>query len=186
MTTVYFIRHAEPNYHNHNDISRELTEKGLQDSKELVKLFSATQIDQFYSSPYKRAIDTISFLAESRRQMIQLDDNFRERKISDEWIEDFNGFTQKQWADFSYHLPHGESLAEVQQRNIQSLHAILSRHPEQTIVIGTHGTALATIIHYYKPDFLFDDFQRIKHRFPFIIRCEFDETALQSMIEIPL
>lgn len=28
MTTVYFVRHAEPDYSNHDDISRELTPKG--------------------------------------------------------------------------------------------------------------------------------------------------------------
>ena len=29
MTTVYFVRHAEPNYDNHDDMSRELSKKGL-------------------------------------------------------------------------------------------------------------------------------------------------------------
>lgn len=29
MTTIYFVRHAEPNYTNHDDILRELSEKGL-------------------------------------------------------------------------------------------------------------------------------------------------------------
>ena len=27
MATVYFVRHAEPNYKNHNDELRELTQK---------------------------------------------------------------------------------------------------------------------------------------------------------------
>lgn len=33
MTNVYFVRHAQPNYENHDDLPRELTEKGLQDRK---------------------------------------------------------------------------------------------------------------------------------------------------------
>ena len=33
MTIVYFVRHAESNYNNHDDLLRELTEKGLKDSK---------------------------------------------------------------------------------------------------------------------------------------------------------
>ena len=28
MTTIYFVRHAEPNYMNHDDMLRELTKKG--------------------------------------------------------------------------------------------------------------------------------------------------------------
>ena len=65
MTTVYFIRHAEPNYDNHDDVLRELSPKGLQSSKELVNFFAGTQIDAFYSSPYLRAVDTIKPLADS-------------------------------------------------------------------------------------------------------------------------
>ena len=38
MTIVYFIRHAKPDYNNHDDMSRELSNKGLKYRK-LVKLF---------------------------------------------------------------------------------------------------------------------------------------------------
>lgn len=31
MTTVYFVRHAEPDLSNHNDLSRQLSKKGLAD-----------------------------------------------------------------------------------------------------------------------------------------------------------
>ena len=31
ITTVYFVRHAEPNYNNHDDRLRELSEKGMED-----------------------------------------------------------------------------------------------------------------------------------------------------------
>ena len=37
MTTVYFVRHAQPNYENHDDLTRELTEKGLQDRMKIVE-----------------------------------------------------------------------------------------------------------------------------------------------------
>ena len=38
MTNVYFVRHAQPNYENHDDPTRELTEKGLQDRKLVTEL----------------------------------------------------------------------------------------------------------------------------------------------------
>lgn len=38
MTNVYFVRHAHPNYENHDDLTRELTEKGLQDRKLVTEL----------------------------------------------------------------------------------------------------------------------------------------------------
>ena len=184
MTTVYFVRHAEPNYDNHDDVSRELSPKGLQSSKYLVNSFATIQIDAFCSSLYLRAMDTIKPLADSRGQIIHLIPDFRERKITDHWIEDFTGFTEKQWADFHYHLPGGESLSMVQERNIRALEDLLQAHPDQTILIGTHGTALSTIINYYKPDFQLADFHRIKHIFPWIVQFEFQGSTCSSIDEI--
>ncbi len=184
MTTIYFVRHAEPNLDNHDDVSRGLSKKGLQDSKELVKVFEAISIDAFYSSPYRRAIDTISPLAEFRQKEITLIDDLRERKIADSWIEDFSGFSQKQWHDFSYKLEGGESLQEVQGRNITDLEKLLRQHPNQTLVIGTHGTALSTILNYYDSKFDLEAFNRIKHVFPWIVKIQFESLRAREIIEI--
>ena len=35
--------------------------------------------------------------------------------------EDFDGFCRRQWADFSYCLSEGESLGQVQRRNVDAL-----------------------------------------------------------------
>lgn len=173
-TDVYFIRHAEPNYENHNDEKRELTKRGLQSSEDLVEVFAPISIDSFYSSPYKRAMDTIAPLATSKQKKIVLVDDFRERKLSDKWVEDFMGIVKKQWNDFTFKLPNGESLKEVQDRNVSSLHDIVHNSKDKTIVVGTHGTALSTIIHYYVPSFGLERFIQYKNEFPWIVRFEFE------------
>ena len=66
MTTVYFIRHAEPNYDNHNDLLRELSSKGLEDRKLVTAFLADKNIDVILSSPYKRAIDTVRDFAEKK------------------------------------------------------------------------------------------------------------------------
>lgn len=53
MTTIYFVRHAEPNYNNHDEILRELSEKGLKDRELVTDFFIDKQIDIVLSSPYK-------------------------------------------------------------------------------------------------------------------------------------
>ena len=45
MTKVYFIRHAEPDYSNHDDLLRPLTEKGMQDRKIVTEYLSNKKID---------------------------------------------------------------------------------------------------------------------------------------------
>ena len=68
MTTIYFVRHAEPNYTNHDDILRELSEKGLKDRELVTDFFTDKQIDIVLSSPYKRAVDTVLDFAEKKRK----------------------------------------------------------------------------------------------------------------------
>ncbi len=92
MTTVYFVRHAEPNYDNHDDMSRELSNRGLQDRKLVTEFLLDKQIDVVLSSPFKRAIDTIADFAELTDLEIQIIEDFRERKVDSEWIDDFNAF----------------------------------------------------------------------------------------------
>ncbi len=65
MTTVYFVRHAAPNLHNHDDLTRELTEQGLQDRKQVTAFLRDKGIDVIFSSPYKRAVDTIKEFADA-------------------------------------------------------------------------------------------------------------------------
>jgi len=44
------------------------------------------------------------------------------------------------------------------------------------IAIGTHGTALSTIINYFENRFDYDEFQRIKNIMPFIACIEFENS----------
>ena len=124
MTTIYFIRHAEPNYANHDDKTRGLSAKGLEDRKLVSEYLKDKNVDAILSSPYKRAIDTVKHFADSSHHTIEIINDFRERKVDSIWIEDFNTFCKRQWSDFSYKLSDGESLLEVQEMNIRALKII--------------------------------------------------------------
>lgn len=100
MTNIYFIRHAEPNFGNHDDRSRELTEKGLRDRETVTGYLQDKEIHAVLSSPYRRAIDTVKHFADLQGMEIELIEDFRERRVDSVWIEDFNAFAKRQWADF--------------------------------------------------------------------------------------
>lgn len=173
MTTVYFVRHAEPNYENHDDLLRELSNKGLEDRGLVTNFLLNKSIDLVLSSPYKRAVDTIKEFAEVKGLSITTVYDFRERKIDNVWIEDFTSFCKAQWEDFDYKLSDGETLAEVQRRNIAALKHVLSEYKDKNIVIGSHGTALSTIINYYDKSFGYAEFQKIRGLMPWIVRFTF-------------
>lgn len=174
-TVVYFVRHAEPNDHNHDDMTRELSPKGMRDRRLVTAFLDDKHVDIICSSPYRRAIDTISDFAARSGLEIEVVEDFRERKIEDGWIDDFTGFCKAQWADFSYKLTNGESLGEVQRRNIAALQNALNQYEGKTIVVGSHGTALSTIIHYYDPTFGYEEFEKIRALMPWIVRFVFED-----------
>ena len=174
MTTIYFVRHAEPNYKNQDDATRELTTKGLEDRKLVTKFLNDKNINVILSSPYKRSIDTIKDFADNKGLKIRIIEDFKERRITSEWIDDFNSFSKKQWEDFNYKFLDGESLSEVQMRNINALRKVLKEYSGQNIVIGTHGTALSTIINYFDESFDYTKFEEIKSLMPWIVKFTFD------------
>ncbi len=186
MTTIYFVRHAKPDYQNHNDRLRELTEKGLEDSRSVTAFLSDKKIDLILSSPYRRAIDTIKNFADKNEMPILIVDDFRERKVDTAWVDDFESFCKSQWEDFNFKLPGGESLKEVQSRNIRALKKILQKYKGKNIVIGTHGTSLSTIIHYFNPAFGYENFQEIRNFMPWILQFDFFANDFISMREYRL
>ncbi len=181
MTKIYFVRHAQPNFSHKEDKTRPLTEEGMKDSKVVTEFLKDKEIDVFYCSPYKRSMDTISEAAAVFRKVILTDERLREREKG----LDGNsyGMFQKRWADHEYHEEGGESIAMVQKRNVEALLEILRTNEGKNIVIGTHGTALSTILNYYDKNFGCDDFLRIIDFMPYIIELDFEGEILVSKIE---
>ena len=175
MTRVYFVRHAEPNYDNHDDMLRELSPRGMEDRKLVTEYLADKHIDVVLSSPFKRAYDTVAHFAQTYGYQIRVIDDFRERRIDNCWIEDFTGFAKRQWSDFSYKLSDGECLKEVRDRNVAALKKVLSEYPGKNIVIGSHGTALSTVINYYDSSYGFEDFEKIRRVMPLIAEFVFGD-----------
>jgi 2,3-bisphosphoglycerate-dependent phosphoglycerate mutase len=172
MTSIYFVRHAQPNHDWDDDRTRPLSNEGLEDSVKVKEFLGNIKIDYYMSSPYKRSLDTIKESAIECNFDIITDERFREREKG----LDGNNFEmfQKRWDDFDFHEVGGESLNMVQKRNIEAISKVLMAHKDKNIVIGTHGTALSTIINYYEPAYDCNDFLNIIDYMPYIIRLDFD------------
>lgn len=184
MTQIYFVRHAEPNYANHDDLTRELSPKGLQDRHAVTAFLRDKGVSAVLSSPYRRALDTVRPFAEEAGLPIIHVRDFRERRITDGWIDDFNAFARRQWADFDYALPGGESLRQVQRRCVAALERVLEEYAGECVVIGGHGTAISTVLNYYRPAFGYEAFEQIRHVMPWIVRLDFDGMQLTEMESI--
>lgn len=181
MTRVYFVRHAQPDHGWRDDRTRPLTEDGQRDSQVVTEFFSDKKIDALYCSPYKRSLDTISGAAALLGIDIIADERLREREKGSGG--NIHGMFEKRWSDHDFHEENGESLNMVQERNIAALTDILNASKDKSIVIGTHGTALSTILNYYNPSFALKDFLRIIDWMPYIIELDFEDERLVSKTE---
>lgn len=176
MTTVYFVRHAEADNTNRDGRNRPLTEKGWKDRELVTEYLKDKKIDIIISSPFKRAVDTVAHFAESRHLTVHTVEGFRERKSDSDWQRDTDYYPlmKRQWQDFQYTLSDGENLDQVQRRNVDALQKVISEHNGKNIVIGTHGMALSTIIHYYDDTYGFDDYMDMLYKLPWIAKFIFD------------
>lgn len=181
MTRVYFVRHAQPVHSHADDRTRPLTEEGIADTSVVLETLKDKRIDAFYCSPYKRSMDTIRSTAEYYGMEISTDERLRERENGENG--NISGMFQKRWADHAYHEDGGESIGMVQTRNIEALREILAANEGRNIVIGTHGTALSSVMNYYRPEFGCDDFLRIIDWMPYIVELDFEGQELISITE---
>lgn len=180
MIKVFFVRHAQPEHAWENDRTRPLTKEGKQDSLAVKHFLMDKNIDSFYCSPYKRSIDTLVESAEYFKKEIHTDERLREREKGAGGNN--QGMFQKRWENHHYHEDGGESIAMVQERNIAALMEILKENKkiieDTVIVIGTHGTALSSILNYYDSSYNCDSFLRMIDWMPYIIELDFESGAL--------
>ncbi|WP_164508051.1 histidine phosphatase family protein [Lapidilactobacillus wuchangensis] len=181
MTTkIYFVRHAESDPNWHDGPTRPLTAAGLADTKHVKAFFQ--KLPQAptvcYCSPYPRSIATIQSTADFLKLPINLDPRLRERVNGS--AEFSPQVYQRRWQEPAWHEAGGESIAMVQQRNLAAVTDILQANPNQAIIVGTHGTALSTILNYYQPDFGYEDFMHLINWLPAIFEFDYqDQTLLQ-------
>lgn len=181
MTKVYFVRHAQPDWRGSSDRERGLTAGGQADAGVVLDFLRDQPVDAFYCSPYRRSLDTIRESAAHFGLPIRTDERLREREVAPGG--NVRELFRKRWKDFDWHEPGGESLRSVQERNIAALMEILTANRDKTVVIGTHGTALSTILHYYDPDYNCDSFLRIIDWMPFVVELDFEGTRFLRKAE---
>jgi len=184
LTYIYFIRHAESDYSVKDSKARPLTEQGVKDAQELAARFADIPVAEIYSSPYKRAVDTMTPIADTKGMSTTIVDDLRERESDSVQTISTPELIRKQWNDFTYTLSDGENYKSVQERNIKALQTIIGDNKNKTILIGTHGIALCTIIHYFRPSIDEVELAYILKKMPYLLLMKFSDGEFQSMEEV--
>ncbi|MGY0694224.1 histidine phosphatase family protein [Virgibacillus sp. FSP13] len=180
-TNLYLVRHAHSTY-TPDELGRPLSDRGFADALTVTKLLKAEKVDNVYSSPYKRAIQTVEGIAKYIGKEIKIENNFRERMLSEKPVVDFMAAITRVWEDFDYYWKGGESNRVAQNRGVQAAIKILDQRVGENIVIGTHGNLMVLIINYFDNKYGFDFWKGLG--MPDIYRLSFDGKRLVGVKRI--
>jgi len=148
MTVIYFVRHAHSHY-TADEYNRPLSNKGVEDRDRVTRLFEHKNIHTIYSSPYKRAIQTVEGIAQERKLQIKTIDSLKERILSNGKLLDFDDAIHQVWSRPNFAFQGGESNDAAKERAITTLQKIILTHPNDNIVIGTHGNIMVLMMQYF-------------------------------------
>lgn len=158
MTRIIFVRHGqtkwnlELKYQGHSDI--ELTETGLRQAELVAARLACEPVQAVYASDLGRALKTAEVIANVHNVSVKTIPALREYYFG-EW----EGLTHKQisarwpdiYAEFFKHpdeirVPGGETFGELKQRAQSAIETLVANHPDQTVVVVSHGGTIRTIV----------------------------------------
>jgi probable phosphoglycerate mutase len=157
MTELILIRHGETDWNRelrfqgHVDVS--LNAIGLEQARRIAARMSGQKADALYASDLLRAQQTATPIAAQldlpsrtevglREQSFGRVDGMRVDDIKEQLPEAWEG-----WLRFEedYAMPEGESTRQFHGRVMDAVQRVVAAHPEQTVVVVTHGGVLDMI-----------------------------------------
>lgn len=157
MTSFVLVRHGAHDWLGRGIAGRmpgvSLNEKGRTQAHQLVERLSQRAIAAIYSSPIERARQTAAPLAQARGLAVAIDDAFSEI--------DFGEWTGRTFAELEADHDHwrawcerksvaaapgGEAFTAVQRRVLDGLERLRRRHPEEAVVVFSHGDIIKAAV----------------------------------------
>jgi 2,3-bisphosphoglycerate-dependent phosphoglycerate mutase len=182
VTNVLLVRHAapvapSPGASPEVDNERSLTEEGSAAAVALAHRLRAMPIAAVYSSPYRRAIQTIEPLAAALDLEVIPRGDLAERWLADRILDDdqWLGAYRRTWADLDFCPPGGESRRDTQDRALTVLEDLRQRHEGEVVVASTHGGFIGCLLRALNDDLSLEDVLRMP--MPAIFSLEHREVA---------
>lgn len=179
MTTLYLVRHAHASWQLSEE--RPLSLQGLVQAQQVARTLANVQATAIYSSPARRAIQTIEPLADDLEIEPTLDDDLRERVLSPGRIDDFENAVRATWSNFNFAFPGGETNEAAKLRAVAVLRRIARAQREGPVVVATHGNLLALALAAVDSSIGFEFWRALT--FPDIFRLDLKEPLERSSFE---
>ena len=148
MTEILLVRHAMAGQWELPNAERPLSEQGRKDAGMLSSKLAKSGIHAIYSSPFKRALETVEPLARETGIKIQIRADLRESEKNEE-------------------------LPEVRKRMVAALCEIVGENKNKTVVVCTHGGTTWGLINHFDSAFDYEQYKQIGT--PDVRRFVYDE-----------
>jgi 2,3-bisphosphoglycerate-dependent phosphoglycerate mutase len=163
-TVIYLLRHAQnaPDT-NVAEALWPLSKDGIMQAERIVPTLLSLRIGYICSSPFKRALDTVAPFAEQAGLQVQIAQDLRERKLKEDFVEDFLEVLRQTWLDFEFALPNCESSRDCQDRIRGCIDGLVAEHSGENVLVSSHGNAIGLFLNALDSTFGFDEWSRLRN-----------------------
>jgi 2,3-bisphosphoglycerate-dependent phosphoglycerate mutase len=148
---LLLVRHASsvpPAADGPDEPERPLSPLGVQQAEDLVETLLAYEPDRVISSPYCRAVRTVSPTAAALGLQVETRDALREWSSGIGATSDWQKHYRACWEDPDWAMPGGESHRALQLRAVAALEQLAAEARGTSVtVVGSHGTWIACALH---------------------------------------
>jgi len=132
-----------------------LSPEGRSLAEALGSSLAAVPLNAVYTSPHRRCVETATAVAKGRRLRPRVNRSFVEADYG-KWLGRplKSLYRLKAWQELMltpsrFRFPDGETLQEVQDRAVNGIESLASKHADGAIAISTHGDVVKVILAYY-------------------------------------
>jgi 2,3-bisphosphoglycerate-dependent phosphoglycerate mutase len=154
MTELILIRHGETEWNRelrfqgHVDVGLNAT--GLEQARRLAQRLAAEPAHRIYASDLLRAQQTAQPLGQALGLQTFTDASLREQsfgQVDGMRVDDIKAQHPQAWEGWlrfeeDYCMPEGETTRQFHARVMDAVHRLVAGHPDETLVVVTHGGVL--------------------------------------------
>lgn len=159
MTTFLLIRHCSA---TGQEPSAPLTPAGESQAIKLAETLKEFPITRIVSSPYSRAIATITPFAQEQLIKVEQDERLIERVLSSENLSDWMEKLEMSFQDSQISFEGGESGEQAMSRIVDVFNE-LATGPDDCIAIVSHGNLIALLLGHISNEFGFKDWKSMRN-----------------------
>jgi 2,3-bisphosphoglycerate-dependent phosphoglycerate mutase len=140
--------------------SANLTKEGYMQSEKLSEFLYDKNIDSIISSPFVRALQSITPLSEKMQLKVTTDDRLSERILCSEEHPNWREMLRDTFFDLELSYNGGESSSAAMNRALSVITQIKNNGLKNAAMV-THGNLMSLLLKYYDNDFGFEEWERL-------------------------